>query len=258
MFNQKETDMGLAWVTGAGTGIGRAVSLELVKRGWTVVASSRTESNLNTLAEEAANIGGSIIPLALDVTLRQSVREAVQYIEKEIGPIDLAFLNAGTYVQFGVEELSVEVFQGQFDLNVMGTVNCLQPALEYMRTRRNGHIAIVSSLTAYRGIPFASAYGASKAALTNMCEALKPELDQFGIDLSVIHPGFVKTPLTDQNEFPMPFLIEADDAAHRIVNGLEHRKFEITFPRRFAFLLKLVRCLPYGLYFAITRRLIKG
>jgi short-subunit dehydrogenase len=126
-----------------------------------------------------------------------------------------------------------------------------------MRTRRAGHIAVVSSLTAYRGLPYASAYGASKAALTNMCEALKPELDEHGITITVIHPGFVKTPLTDRNEFPMPFLIEADEAARRIVDGLERGNFEITFPRRLAFLLKLARCLPYGLYFALTRLMVK-
>ena len=126
-----------------------------------------------------------------------------------------------------------------------------------MRARSTGHIAVVSSLTAYRGIPFASAYGASKAALTNMCESLKPELGRIGIDLTIIHPGFVKTPLTDKNEFFMPFLIEVGDAARFIVNGIERRKFEIAFPRRFAFLLKLARFLPYSLYFSITRRLIK-
>tara|TARA_Y100001936_G_scaffold198820_1_gene199973 strand:- start:7878 stop:8630 length:753 start_codon:yes stop_codon:yes gene_type:complete len=249
--------MALAWVTGAGTGIGRAVSLELARRGWIVAASSRTESRLGSLAEEAAKLGGSVIPMALDVTLRDSVDVLVHHIENEIGPIDLAVLNAGTYVQFGASEFSVEAFQDQFDLNVMGTVNCANPVLKFMRDRESGHIAVVSSLTAYRGIPFASAYGATKAALTNMCEALKPELEQFGVDISVIHPGFVKTPLTDQNEFPMPFLMEANDAARRIVDGLERRKFEVTFPRRFAFLLKLARCLPYSLYFAITRRLVK-
>jgi short-subunit dehydrogenase len=127
-----------------------------------------------------------------------------------------------------------------------------------MRGRKAGHIAVVSSLTAYRGLPYASAYGASKAALTNMCEALKPELDPFGIDLSVIHPGFVKTPLTDENEFPMPFLMESEEAARRIVDGLERRKFEIIFPRRFAYILKLMRILPYWLYFALTRKLVRS
>ena len=249
--------MGLAWITGAGKGIGRAVALELVSRGWKVVASARTESDLQELAKEAANRRGTVIPMPLDVTLRQSVGDVVNYIEDEIGPIDLAILNAGTYVRFGVEEFTAEAVEQQFDINVMGTANCLAPMLTHMRSRKAGHIAVVSSLSAYRGLPFASAYGASKAALTNMCEALKPELDPFDIDLTVVHPGFVKTPLTDENEFSMPFLMESEEAARRIIDGLERRKFEIIFPRRFAYLLKLVRLLPYWLYFALTRKLVR-
>ena len=166
--------------------------------------------------------------------------------------------NAGTYIRFGAEDFTVEKFRDQIDTNVMGTVNCLAPVIEAMKPRRRGRIAIVSSLTAYRGLPMASAYGASKAALTNMGEALRPELEQFGITLSIVHPGFVRTPLTERNEFPMPFLMEPDIAARRIVKGLEQGQFEITMPRRFAYLLKIGRCLPYRLYFAITRRMIGG
>jgi len=249
--------MAIAWITGAGTGIGRAVSLELASRGWKVVASSRTESKLHNLVEAAAEFSGEVVPLILDITDSLSVRKTVNYIEKNVGPIDLALLNAGTYKKFDVSELSLELFRDHMDLNFMGTVNCLESLLQHMRLRRCGHIAVVSSLTAYRGIPYASAYGASKAALTNMCEALKPELEPFKIDITVIHPGFVKTPLTDKNEFSMPFLLEVEDAACRIVNGLESRKFEITFPRRFAFLLKVARFVPYQLYFAFARRLVK-
>lgn len=249
--------MGVAWITGAGKGIGRSVALEMARRGWIVAASARTEADLSALANEAATQGGTIIPFVIDVTERAAVSRAVERIEDELGGIDLALLNAGTYVRFGVEDFTADDFGRQIDINVMGTVNCLEPVLSRMLARKSGHIAVVSSLTAYRGLPMASAYGASKAALTNMCEALKPELDALGIQMTIIHPGFVKTPLTDQNEFPMPFLMEVDEAARRIAEGLERGKFEITFPRRFAFLLKLARCLPYWLYFAMTRRLVK-
>ena len=249
--------MRVAWITGAGKGIGRSVALEMIRRGWIVAASARTESDLSALADEAAREGGTIIPFVLDVTERGAVSRAVVRIENQLGGIDLALLNAGTYVRFGVTDFTAEEFGRQIEINVMGTVNCLEPLLDRMRDRKSGHIAVVSSLTAYRGLPMASAYGASKAALTNMCEALKPELDALGIQMTVIHPGFVKTPLTDQNEFPMPFLMGADEAARRIADGLERGKFEIIFPRRFAFLLKLARCLPYRLYFTITRRLMK-
>ena len=249
--------MGVAWITGAGKGIGKAVTLELASRGWTVAASARTEADLVSVEAEAAAAGGRVVPFVLDITEQTAVSQVVGRIEDRLGGIDLAFLNAGTYVRFGVADFAVEAFGRQIEINVMGTVNCLDPVLARMRQRNAGHIAVVSSLTAYRGLPYASAYGASKAALTNMCEAMKPELDALGIQMTIIHPGFVKTPLTDLNEFPMPFLMEADAAARRIVDGLERGAFEITFPRRLAILLKLARCLPYGLYFAMTRRLVK-
>ena len=250
--------MGVAWITGAGKGIGKSTALELARRGWTVAASARTESDLATLVEEIAAEGGNAHAFPLDITQRDAVAEAVGRIEDRLGGIDLALLVAGTYVRFGAKDFTAEAFARQIDINVTGTVNCLAPVLTAMRERRSGHIAVVSSLTAYRGLPFASAYGASKAALTNMCEALKPELQALGIDMTVIHPGFVKTPLTDRNEFPMPFLMESDEAARRIADGLERRKFEITFPRRFAWMLKVARCLPYAVYFAATRRLVRA
>ena len=250
--------MGVAWITGAGKGIGKSTALELARRGWTVAASARTESDLETLVEEITTAGGEAHAFPLDITGRDAVAEAVGRIEERLGNIDLALLVAGTYVRFGAEDFTAEAFARQIDINVTGTVNCLAPVLAAMRERRSGHIAVVSSLTAYRGLPFASAYGASKAALTNMCEALKPELQALGIDMTVIHPGFVKTPLTDRNEFAMPFLMESDEAARRIADGLDRRKFEIAFPRRFAWMLKVARCLPYAVYFAATRRLVRA
>ncbi|MBD19475.1 MAG: oxidoreductase [Rhodospirillaceae bacterium] len=250
--------MALAWITGASSGIGRAVSLELARRGWKVVASSRDKSNLNSLATEASDFSGQIVPCPLDITMGETVRETVEKIEGKDGPIDLAVLNAGTYNRFDVSEFSSKYFRDHIDLNLMGTVHCLDPLLQFMRRRSRGHIAVVSSLTAYRGLPYASAYGATKAALTNMCEGLKPELDFYGINITVIHPGFVKTPLTDRNQFFMPFLIDAEDAACRIVDGLERKKFEIAFPKRFAFLLKIASFLPYRLYFKLVRQLVKA
>lgn len=249
--------MRIAWITGAGKGIGRATALEMARRGWTIAASARTQTDLEQLAADGAAQGGDIRPFPLDVTQRDDVQSVVARIESELGAIDLALLNAGTYVRFGADEFSVEKFAEQIEVNLMGTVTCLAPVQKRMMVRHRGHIAIVSSLTAYRGLPYASAYGATKAALTNMGEALKPELDAVGVDLTVIHPGFVKTPLTDRNDFPMPFLMEVEDAARRIADGLEKRKFEITFPRRLAWTLKLARCLPYGLYFALTRQLVR-
>jgi short-subunit dehydrogenase len=136
----------------------------------------------------------------------------------------------------------------------MGAVNGIAAVLPRMIARRAGHIAIVSSVAGYRGLPSAAAYGASKAALINLAESLKPDLDKHGVRVSLVNPGFVRTPLTDRNTFPMPFLMEVDDAAAQFVAGLDKGKFEITFPRRFTFLLKLARMLPYALYFRLVKR----
>jgi len=174
-----------------------------------------------------------------------------------MGPIELAILNAGNYIRFGVDDFSVEYFRAQIEINTMGTVNCIAPVMHSMKSRRKGHIVVVSSLSAYRGLPYASAYGASKAALTNMCESLKPELDNFNVKLSVVHPGFVRTPLTDQNDFKMPFLVNTEFASKRILAGISRGKFEIIFPIPFALIMKLLRSLPYSLYFAVTKRLVK-
>ena len=185
--------------------------------------------------------------------MRKRLKRFLVPWKKDIGTIDLAILNAGTYLRFGVAEFSVKSFSKDWDINVMGTVNCLVHIVKKMKDRKTGHIVVTSSLSDYRGLPLASAYGASKAALTNMCEALKPELEQFNIKLSVVHPGFVRTPLTSINEFPMPFLMDVDDAARRIVNGIGRGQFEITFPVPFALIMKFIRWLT----FAVTRRLIR-
>lgn len=246
----------VAWVTGAGHGIGRHVALELARRGWHVVITSRTESDLHQLADEVQLLGGTAFVHAGDVTDAEAMSHLVQTIEADYGHLDLAVLNAGTYVRFGVEDFNIADFEKQMEINVMGAVRCLAPVMKVMTDRRSGRIGVMSSLTAYRGLPMASAYGASKAALTNLCEALHPELARFGVAISVIHPGFVRTPLTDRNDFPMPFLVEPDVAARRIVNGLEGRQFEIAFPRRLTALMKIGRLLPYSLYLRVTRKIL--
>ena len=141
-----------------------------------------------------------------------------------------------------------------FELNFMGTVNCLEALIAPMRARKAGRIAMVASLAGYFGLPTSAIYGGSKAALINMAEALRPDLALDGIKLQIVNPGFVKTPLTDKNEFPMPFLMEVDDAVEAFYRGLQSDRFEITFPRRFSLILRLVQMLPYRLSLALTAK----
>ena len=153
-------------------------------------------------------------------------------------------------------DFSVEDLRKLIELNLIGTANCLEAILPVMLSRGEGQIAIVSSVAGYFGLPTSAGYGATKAGLINMAEALQPELKQAGVKLQIVNPGFVRTPLTDKNPFPMPFLMEVDDAAEAFYRGLTSNRFEIVFPRRLAWLLRLLRLLPYRLSLSMTRRLV--
>jgi short-subunit dehydrogenase len=250
------TKAGAAWVTGAGKGIGRALALRLAARGFAVAASARTGADLESLAAEADGLAGSIFPFALDVADAAAAVAAVDQIERVIGPLDLAILNAGTHQPLSANNFNADVFRTLVDVNLMGTVHCLAAILPGFIARRSGRIAVVSSVAGYLGLPTAAAYGATKAALINMCEALKPELDQAGVALTLINPGFVDTPLTRRNDFPMPFLISTDEAVDHIMRGLDRGAFEIVFPWRMALAMKLLRSLPYSAFFALTQRML--
>ncbi len=244
---------GLAWITGASSGIGRQLALELVRRGWTVVATARRETELAVLSEEAPP--GRIVPAPADVTDAAAVAAAANGAESRTGrPIALAVLNAGTYVHDSADRFDLAAFVRQFEVNVIGTANALNAVMPAMIKRRLGQIAIVSSVAGYRGLPRAIAYSATKAALIAMSESLKFDLDRSGVMINLVNPGFVKTPLTDRNDFPMPFLMPVERAAERIADGLSRGRFEIAFPRRFVAILKLMRVLPYGLYFPLVGR----
>lgn len=252
----RETFTGTAWITGAGTGIGRGLALALVARGMIVAASARTEADLRSLAAEAAG-PGRILPVPLDVTDETAVRAAVTRIEAEAGPITLAILNAGTNSEVTAEKFDTEKFAFVVDTNLMGAVYGLGALLPLLRRRRSGRIAIVASVAGYRGLPTAAAYAASKAGLIAMTEALKPELEADNVELTLINPGFVDTPLTRKNTFPMPFLIDNDEAVRAIMAGLERGRFEIVFPWQMTLLMKLLGALPYAPFFAITRRMVR-
>jgi short-subunit dehydrogenase len=240
------------WITGASSGIGEALALRLARDGRTVAASARNAAALAQLGERS---GGRIAAHPLDVTDPEACTRCVDAIETTLGPIGLAVLNAGTHRPMSADDFSVAAARDLVEINLMGVINSLAPVLERMRARRSGHIAIVASVAGYGGLPTAAVYGATKAALINMAEALRLDCDRLGIKLQLVNPGFVKTPLTDRNEFPMPFLMPVDDAIDAFVAGLASDRFEIAFPRRFALLLKLLNALPYGAYFALVRRM---
>ena len=248
----------LVWITGASSGLGYELAKRYAENGHTVVASARRFEQLQLLCSEATReaLTGKIIPLMLDVTDQVSVDAAIAKIKEDIGIPDTVILNAGYYQPCTLDEITVENFLATYGVNVSGTVRCMLGILPALRKRGNGHLVFVSSVAGYSGLPRAAAYGSSKAALTHLGESIKLECNAQGIDVTVVNPGFVKTPLTEKNSFPMPFIMEVETASKAMFKGIESRKFEVIFPKRFAWILKLLRILPYRLYFAITRRLL--
>jgi len=244
---------GIAWVTGASSGIGLAVVQRLLAGGWTIAATAR---RADVLAALAAAHPGRVIAAPADITDAAALPVALAAAEAAAGrPIALAILNAGIYERDSARTgLDLGAFRAQVEVNLLGTANCVAAVLPGMIARQVGQIGIVASVAGYRGLPGTIGYSAAKAALIAMAEALKFDLDRAGVMVNLIAPGFVRTPATDRNTFPMPFLMEADAAAARLVRGLSSGRFETTFPRRFTFLLKLLRVLPYRLYFPIVAR----
>ncbi|MDF1721011.1 MAG: SDR family NAD(P)-dependent oxidoreductase [Minwuia sp.] len=249
---------GIVWITGASSGIGRAAALEFARRGYRVAATARRADELATLVDEASGQLGDVTAFPGDITDAEGIASVVAAIEEDLGTIDTALLNAGGFQPMTVETFSAEAIRATMDLNVVGSARCLEPLLPRMMARKAGRIFMVASVAGYRGLPRSAAYGASKAAMINMAEAFHTELRPHGIHFGLVNPGFVKTPATDRNDFPMPFLMPVDAAAKRLVDGVLGRSFEVSFPFVFTTIMKLVRCLPYGLYFPLVRRVTRS
>ena len=248
-------ELGVAWVTGASSGIGRALALLLAQHGFSVAVTARDHAKLVQLQTEASGLKGKIIVVDGDVTDPKTMERVIASIEYEHGRIALAVLNAGVYIPVHGESLAVSDFEKTFAVNLNGVVNCLVPVVKHMKAKGAGQIAIVSSVTGYTGMPTSAAYGATKAALINMAESLKFDLDKLGIHIQIINPGFVETAATEQNAFEMPAIVTADNAAVAIYKGLQSQSFEITFPKRFTYVLKALRFLPYSAYFWLMNRM---
>lgn len=195
---------GVAWVTGASSGIGWHLALALAARGFTVIATARSEDKLAGLVEAAAALAGSIIPMPGDVTDEEAMANIVSAIEARGRKLVLAVFNAGQFLPVHGERLSVGRFARTIEVNFMGVVNGLVPAAIHMQAAGRGQIAVVASATGYSGLPTSAAYGASKAALINMAESLKFDFDKMNIRIQVIDPGFVDTPATEGNPFRCP------------------------------------------------------
>jgi short-subunit dehydrogenase len=248
----------IIWITGASSGLGRELARQYAEAGHRVCVSARSTDALDQLAADCREMSGEVHAFTLDITEMDQVSQCFRHLVESVGMPDLCILNAGTHTENPATNFDRNIYKRLMNINYMGVVNCLQEIVPACLEQQRGHIAVVSSVAGYRGLPKASAYGASKAALINMCESLQPELAAANVQLQLINPGFVRTPLTDQNEFPMPFLMEVEDAAKQMIRGLAGNSFEITFPRRFTWLLKILQKLPYAIYLQLTKKLLKN
>lgn len=239
------------WIVGASSGIGAALAKLLLDRGARVAISARNAEALARLAEGRRPERCRIQPL--DITRPDQVASALGAINDAWSGIDLAILLAGTHRPVRAWELAGSDYGELVRTNLLGTMNATA-ALMPQLLREGGSIAIVSSVAGYGGLPTSLVYGATKAALINFAETLYLDLAPRGIGVFLVNPGFVRTPLTDRNAFRMPALIEADEAARRIVRGFAAGRFEIHFPGRFTYWMKFMKLLPYRLYFSAVHR----
>ena len=241
------------WITGASSGIGRAVAEKFAKEGWKVAISARRKEILDEMAKNP-----NIFSFPLDVTKEDQVNEVFSKIMENFKYLDICFFCSGTYNPKYEQKIDAKKIKSTMDTNFLGTVHCVKSVESFFKNKKSGQISIVSSVAGYRGLPNSSGYGPSKAALTNFAESIYFDFKKYNVKISVISPGFIKTPLTDKNEFKMPFLRSTEFAAEKIYTGLVNSKsFEIDFPKQLTLTLKFLRILPYKLYLFLVERLVK-
>ncbi len=216
------------WITGGSTGIGKALAIKFANEGWKVAISARRENLLKEVSDQHENI--SHFPL--DVTDKIKCKEVFNDILKKFEQIDICFFSTGTWNPKKEKEIDVNQIEDVFKVNFFGTLNSIKAVEEYFKNKKSGVIAIVSSIAGYRGLPNSTGYGPSKSALNNLAESLYFDFGRSNVRVCLVSPGFIKTPMTDKNDFKMPFLKSSEYAAEKIYDGLINKKvFEIHFPK---------------------------
>ena len=241
------------WITGASSGIGKAVALKFSREGWKVAVSARRKELLDDMAQNP-----NIFSFPMDVTQKNQIDQVFKNILKEFGELNICLFSSGTYDPKTEQKINPEKIKHVINVNFLGVVECVKSVEEYFKNKKSGQISIVSSIAGYRGLPNSSGYGPSKAALTNFSESIYFDFKQHNVKISLISPGFIQTPLTDKNKFSMPFLKSPEFAAEKIYNGLVNsNSFEIHFPKQLTLFLKFLRVLPYKIYLFLVDKLVK-
>jgi len=242
------------WITGASSGIGKALAIKFANEGWQVAASARRENLLRDLNKINSNISS----FPLDVRDENLSKVTFENIIEKFKTIDICVFCTGIHDPEAEKKLSSEKIREIMDTNFFGTLNCIAAVNNYFREKKNGHISIVSSVAGYRGLPAASGYCASKSALTSLAESLYFDFKRHNIRVSLVSPGFIKTPMTDKNKFSMPMIKSAEYAAEKMFTGLTKKNsFEIHFPFAFTIMMKLLKIMPNWLYFLLVKKGMK-
>ena len=242
------------WITGGGTGIGKAVAIKFANQGWKVAISGRRENIL----KEVEDINPNIKSFPLDVNDKGKCFEIMKNIKEEFGDIDICFFSTGTWDPKKEREIDVAQIEKVFKVNFFGTLNCIKSVEDHFRNRKNGIITIVSSIAGYKGLPNSTGYGPSKAALNNLAESLCFDFGRYNVRVCLVSPGFIKTPMTDKNDFKMPFLKTPEYSADKIYDGLTNsNKFEIHFPKSLTLVLKFFKIIPDRFYFYLVKKMTK-
>jgi short-subunit dehydrogenase len=241
-------DKKVIWITGASSGIGKALSIKFAQEGWIVAASARREG----LLQELTKINQNIHSFPLDVTNPEQCKKVFEEIKKKFNNIEISIFGTGIHDPNSEKRFNLEKIREIMEVNYFGTMNSINSVYDYYNDKKGGQISIISSVAGYRGLPAAGAYCASKSALTSFTESLRFEMMRKNVRVSLVSPGFIKTPMTDQNDFPMPMIKSPEFAAEQIYIGLTKKTgFEIHFPKAFTFFLKFLRILPYSVYFKL-------
>jgi len=243
--------MNKIWITGASSGIGKSLALRFANEGWQVAASARRENLLNEISRSNKNI----FSFPLDVTDSEKCKDVFNKIKEKFNEIDISVFCTGIHDPSSEKKFDLESIRKIMNVNFFGTINSVNAVYDYYREKKSGHISIVSSVAGYRGFPAGGAYCASKAALTNYAESLYFDMKRFNVRVSVVSPGFIKTPMTDQNDFTMPMIKSAEFAAEEMFKGLtKSNSFEIHFPKQFTYLMKILKIMPNWLYLKIVKK----
>lgn len=237
-------------ITGASSGIGQQLALHYAAKGWTVYAVARSRDKLNEMAKNAG-----IVALPLDLTDSAAIQRTAQQLRDDGVVLDLLLLNAGTCEYVDATDLNLAAFEHTFAINFQAVVAATKFFMPLLKASLSPQLAIVSSMAHFFPFTRAEAYGASKAAVSYFADSLRVDLADSGISVHLIEPGFVDTPLTQKNDFSMPFLVPVEQAATRIYNGLLSGQSRIRFPRRLSFTLKLLSLLPYNLRNKMAQRM---